>query len=471
MSNESTISQDELNRLLQGHDLAKPAEKEKFDENAYKSDTKSAADIIRERVAKKLAEKNGKKPTYEVVSQNDMDKMVDKAKSQEKKEEENKPLSQDDIDSILKKLSGKPAATGEKQLRVYDFRNPTKFSQEDKNMMQAVMESFSMKSTERLLSKRKASCRMQFGWNDQLKNSEYFRTLNRKTFIYKITTAFGWFIVEVEPELGWALLKQSKGTSIEQIDLSIMYDYYVRDFIGDFLASIKEKIVECGGDIDVGITEVWKSDETEGANIPKGAVCLINTMHTKVGTRDGYMNILIDSDFFDEMKRHGLESEETESVKKLKTIRKNTSETEFSLEIGRYNLDKDDLKVGELLKLDKSVEETLNLVKDDTLLYECDCIYTTGDLPTSVFGTRICKVRQKESTLKYESGSVAVQLFTVEIPNEKIPELKEGSTVDSGEAYENADELAKLVKDGETIAKGEIVIIDDCFAVKIMKTF
>ena len=456
MANEGSISQDELNKLLGGHKETPAPKKEEFDAKAYTSETKSALDIIRERAAKRVADKKSQ------------EKQAEKEKKEEKKPDS---LSQDDIDAILKGLKGgNEEAKNEKQIRVYDFNNPTKFSNEDKKLIQSVMETAAMKSTEGLLSKRKVSCRMQFGWNDQLSNSEYFRTLNKHTFIYKITTEFGWFIMEVEPELGWALLKQSKGTSIEQIDLSIMYDYYIKDFANDFLSSVREKISEKNEIGEIAITEIWKSDETEGANIPKGAICLMNTMHTKIGTRDGYMNVLLDSDFFDELKELGLKPEKACKVRTLKTIRKNTTETEFSLEIGRYNLEKTDFKTGEILRLDKSVEETLNLVKDDELVYECDCIYTTGDLPTSTFGTRICVVKKPEETLKYEKGSVAVQLFTVDVPNEKIPELAEGTTIESDAVYEDVDELAKLVIDGRTIAKGEVVIIDGCFAVKITQT-
>lgn len=454
MSNESTISQDELNKLLSGHDFGQPAKKEAFDENAYKSETKSAAEIIRERVAKKLAEKK------------ESEKKA--AEEQEKQKKQKEVLSQDDIDSLLSAMTGKKdTEPAEKPMRVYDFRNPAKFSQWDKNAMQAILESFSMQATETLLSKRKTSCLMQFGWNDQLSNSEYFRTLNKHTFIYKATTPIGWLIVEVEPELGWALLKQSKGTSIEQIDLNILYDYYVSDFLREFFEAVSEKAEKADAEFLMSGMDVWKSDVTEGANIPKGAICMMNTLHTKIGTRDGYMNILLGTEFFDGLKKLGLKTEKAEKMTKLKTIRTNAAETTFSLEIGRYNLEKTDFQPGEILKLDKAVTETLNLVKDGELLYECDCIYTTGDLPTSVFGTRVCKVRESGKTLKYEKGSVAVELFTVEIPNEKVPEIKEGSTLESDMAYEDVDTLAKLVVDGRTVAKGEVVIIDDCFAVKI----
>ncbi len=135
-----------------------------------------------------------------------------------------KTLSQWEIDALLNSigsedaaaaLSGGPQLTTDRQIKLYDFRRPDKFSKEHIRAIQNIHETFARVTASSLSSYLRAATTVSLSSIEQVVYDEYVHQLSSPTLVnlVELQPLSGRIVVEMNMNLGLAMLDRMMGGS------------------------------------------------------------------------------------------------------------------------------------------------------------------------------------------------------------------------------------------------------------------
>lgn len=352
-----------------------------------------------------------------------------------------------------------------KQIKEYNFRQPDRYPrnmQRDIWMLgnpicQEINNEFTLMIGERFESNVYAV--------DQMVNIEFLRSIPQKCFFYDFNYGEGGFCVEIDGELGKAILKQDscKYESINQYDLEVFKKFHLVS-IAESLADEICRRTENAIPADLFMVENVKAYGNSTTALQEDIVMMLElNISCKVRETQGFINLqfsekmlekMMEANFFNESASNRVKFQELSSIKQ-----KQLPDNIF-VEFGRYNPDSVELERGKILILDKKEIEGLNVVFENKVIHTGKAM-SIDDL----WGIQIAESVQLNDIV-YEEDYLSVQLGSAALSKEEIPALHQGAFV---VLKQRAGELFKIIRSGKVIGTGEICIFDDRFAIRIVE--
>ncbi|MBN1524463.1 MAG: flagellar motor switch protein FliM [Spirochaetales bacterium] len=213
-------------------------------------------------------------------------------------------LSQDEIDQLLSAISSGEVETPEAQampaqrnIKIYDFKRPDKFSKDQIRTVSIMHETFARLTTTSLSANLRSLVHVHVASVDQLTYEEFIRSIPNPTTlaIINMDPLKGSAILEIDPSVTFSIIDRLFGGKGEETKLS-------RD-LTDIESSVMEGIIVR---ILGNMREAWSTvidlrprlgqidtNPQFAQIVPPTEMVVLVTLETKVGDVDGLMNFCI----------------------------------------------------------------------------------------------------------------------------------------------------------------------------------
>src|SRR4030043_2414081 len=213
-------------------------------------------------------------------------------------------LSQDEIDSLLTAISTGEIDTTEytanqdqRKVKIYDFRRPDKFSQDQIRTLQMMHETFARLTTTSLSANLRALVSVHVASVDQLTYEEFVRSIPNPTTLAVINMdpLKGNSVLEIDPSITFTIIDKLFGgigessritRELTDIELSVMEGIIVR-ILGNLREAWSNVI-----DLRPRLGNLETNPQFAQIVPPNDMVVLI-TLETKVGDVEGMPNLCI----------------------------------------------------------------------------------------------------------------------------------------------------------------------------------
>ena len=217
----------------------------------------------------------------------------------------NEVLSQDEIDQLLQAISSgeseaddfKPVSDTRK-IKIYDFKRPDKFSKEQLRTVSNMHETFARLTTTSLSAQLRSLVHVHVASVDQLTYEEFIRSIPTPTTLAVINMdpLKGNAVLEIDPAITFTMIDRLFGGTgatggkvnrdLTDIEQSVMEGIIVR-----ILANMREAWTQVI-DLRPRLGQIETNPQFAQIVPPNEMVVLI-TMETKIGEEEGMMNICI----------------------------------------------------------------------------------------------------------------------------------------------------------------------------------
>jgi flagellar motor switch protein FliM len=408
-------------------------------------------------------------------------------------------LSQDEIDQILAAINAgdrepedfKPASDRRK-IRIYDFKRPDRFSRKQIRTMSMLHEAFARHAAFALTGLFKIPCHIYVASVDQLAYEEFIKSIPVPATLAAIDLngpMKNQAIIEIDPAVSFALIDRAfggdKGYVKRQHELTRLEWVVMTDAINQLLGSMKEEWKQIA-DLNPEINRADTVPQFLNVCAPDETTALI-TLEAKIGDVEGMINIdypyLCIEGIADRLSAEYRQGSNTVSSKRYKLISREDIPVELVVEVFRR-----DYSIGSVLKwkeeelllpLRPRVPDTCYLKIGDKRVWYCEIFKDTNWFPK-----KIKLIKPAESSAESEGRmeimneanpivaealskagiTISVELGRTSKPIKEILSLGEGSIV---ELDRLSGEPVDIKANGVLIAKGEVVVIDENFGVRI----
>ncbi|KXG77621.1 Flagellar motor switch protein FliM [Fervidicola ferrireducens] len=301
-------------------------------------------------------------------------------------------LSQSEIDALINALkAGEIKAEEikkeayEKRIKVYDFRKPNKFSKEQLSTLHLIHENFARQLITYFSAQLRTLVQVNASSVDQMPYSEFISSIPNPSIIGIIDfqPLRGAIIFAMDTFLAFSIVERLLGGSGEYKDKPREPTEIESNILQRVYSKLAKLIKEAWQDI-LELDPVFDKLETNPQFVqlvsPNEAVALI-TINAKVGQTDGMINFCIPYIVIEPVmpklsakiwlstsKREGGGSFTQMIAKKLERV-----SAEIRAEIGRAKISVRDflnLDVGDVIQLDKRVNEEIDIFVHDILKYK-----------------------------------------------------------------------------------------------------
>ena len=194
---------------------------------------------------------------------------------------------------------------------------------------------------------------------------EFLRSIPNKCFISDYDYNNSGFLIEIDPEVGKSLLKQSYETfpEISKFDVDIMQQFFTKNIAEIFNTKILEKIGNINEELKSALTKSFKETKIINSTViqPQNQMCCLATFELHIGNdvgiinfqlNDCYLQLLRQANFF------GFNWKQPE-IQYLSSITSKRQENNLIVEFGRFNADRVQLEVGKIFIFISETHPTL----------------------------------------------------------------------------------------------------------------
>ncbi len=358
------------------------------------------------------------------------------------------------------------SATG-KRIKIYDFCRPDKWSRNQMRIMWNLFEKVGTKLYSDFASMSSFSCSIKIVSVDQLTNIEFQRSIPNSCFISDYSYNQGGFVIEIDPAFGKVILKQNPETfpEIQTFDLDVM-KHYITD-------KITEEIYSCIFERFTTIKELtpqernviqlpFSSYTTYLGNLLQSPnqMCMLVSLQCNAGNAHGNINLQFSDVYLSTLYNLGFFHDSYPEIKieQLHDIKTPARDELLTVEFGRFNDVNVELEVGKILMFEKKFYSPLNLVYKNKVIHTGQAVVIDENM-----GLRITDEDLPDITYT-EEKYLSVQLGSTYHLPEEIEAIKKDSII---ELNKMAGEFCTVIKNGQPVAYGEIVVVDENFGIRI----
>lgn len=302
-------------------------------------------------------------------------------------------LDQKEIDSLLQALAKGEVSAEEvkseeegKKIKTYDFSRPSKFSKEQLRTLEMIHENFARNASNYLSGRMRAFVDITNSSIDQITYNEFIRSITPPSFLGVFTAQelSGTAIIELNLKIVFAMIDRLLGgsggiyqkfRSLTDIEISLMKNELVR-----ILSSLKEAWMSIY-EFSPELVAIENNPQFVQIAPPNEMVVMV-TLDVKLGDVEGFVNLcwpssLLESfsselyaeSYFKEGKRLG-----NDVTKELLKENIEDSEVLLSALVGKAGLTLKELlglDAGDVVMLDKHIDEPINLNVNERLKLKC----------------------------------------------------------------------------------------------------
>lgn len=371
-----------------------------------------------------------------------------------------------EMESLMEGEIPKSQDVSGKSIKDYNFRQPDRYPQHMQKDIVMMGEEICKKINNSFTSIMNERCELKVFGVDQMTNIEFLRSLPGSCFFYDFDYIENGFCVEVDKELAKYLLKQDveKYPAITEFDLEVFKNYFLKEIT----ASLEEEISNhTKGNIEsskFSMEKVRLSGNSNNTKQEENWMMLLLTFNCKVDGKDAYMNIQLSAGLLEEMSNGGFFAEGPSSKIKLQwlsNVKSKQLPDNIFVEFGRFRAENVELEYGKILVLDKKESDGLNVVYKNHVIHTGKTIVVDEN-----FGLEIFESHQLNEIIYDEEDYISIQLGSAALTEEEINGLHQGSYLILNQF---AGECVLIIRAGKVVARGEIVIVDQNFGVRIVE--
>ena len=355
-----------------------------------------------------------------------------------------------------------------KKIRMYDFRRPSRFLKYEFRKIANIFEVLSQEIEKAFGGIIQENFSVHITSVDELTNEEFIRSIPTPSFNYIYNYNKKGFAIEVDPILGKTILKQdiARYPKITNLDLEILHHYYI-----DKMAQMMQEIMYANTDKSISKEEFFKefSFSTDNPQFlgetPENMCCLV-TLEFKTDTGSAMINFQLNELYILELCREAnMFEKETDNLFYLDNIKSSAPTYNVYAEFGRYKINDFKFEPGSIFVIDKRIRDELLV----NMVFENKVVHTA--LPVVIdtnFGLQIKQSELLNEITYDEENYIAIRLGEAELSENEVNALKDGYYVMLNTTVDTHYPVS-IIQNGKKIAKGEIVVTGDNFAVRIMK--
>ena len=358
-----------------------------------------------------------------------------------------------------------------KKIKDYNFRQPDRYPRYMQRELWILGEDICRLINHEFTAMMNERCDFSVALVDQMINTEFLHSIPQKCFFYDFDYSNAGFTIETDALVAKALLKQdcTKYEAITDFDLDVFKNYFIKTMT----ELLKEEICKrTEGKVSGEKFELGKAVAAGNSNTTRqqeNSMMLLLALKGKVAGQEGWINLQFSDTLLEEMLMGGFfgDGGSTGTVggkirfQNLSNIKSHQQPDNVFVELGRFRPENVSLEPGLILILDKKENEGLNLV------YENRVIHTGKTVAIDeLFGMEIAENPQLNEIIYDEKDYISIQLGSAYLSKEEIAGLHQGSYVI---LKQRAGEFAKIIRAGKVVARGEICIADDTFAIRVIE--
>lgn len=359
-----------------------------------------------------------------------------------------------------------------KKIKDYNFRQPDRYPRYMQQELWILGEDICRLINHEFTAMMNERCDFSVSLVDQMINSEFLHSIPQKCFFYDFDYSNAGFTIEADAQIAKALLKQdcTKYDAITDFDIDVFKNYFIKNVSG----MLKEEICRrTDGKVSDEKFELGKAVAAGNSNTTRqedNRMMLLLALKGNVAGQEGWINLQFSDTFLEEMMMGGFFGDGGNAgtvggkirFQNLSNIKSHQQPDNVFVELGRFRPENVSLEPGLILILDKKENEGLNLV------YENRVIHTGKTVAIDeLFGMRIAENPQLNEIIYDEKDYISIQLGSAYLSKEEVAGLHQGSYVI---LKQRAGEFAQIIRSGKIVARGEVCIADDTFAIRVVES-
>ena len=359
-----------------------------------------------------------------------------------------------------------------KKIKEYNFRQPDRYPRYMQRELWILGEDICRLINHEFTAMMNERCDFSVSLVDQMTNTEFLHSIPQKCFFYDFDYSNAGFTIEADAQIAKALLKQdcTKYEAITEFDIDVFKNYFVKTVTG----MLKEEICRrTDGKVSDEKFELGKAVAAGNSNTTRqedNRMMLLLALKGNVAGQEGYINLQFSDTLLEEMVMGGFFGDGGNAgtvggkirFQNLSNIKSHQQPDNVFVELGRFRPENVSLEPGLILILDKKETEGLNLV------YENRVIHTGKTVAIDeLFGMRIAENPQLNEIIYDEKDYISIQLGSAYLSKEEVAGLHQGSYVI---LKQRAGEFAQIIRSGKIVARGEVCIADDTFAIRVVES-
>ncbi len=373
-----------------------------------------------------------------------------------------------DVDSLLKgelkevtQEQPKPAP----RVFIYDFKRPSLFSKYELRKIANIFDMLCEKFRNELAANRTDLLGIKLCCVDELTNEEFIRSIPQRTFFYTYDYNNSGFTIEVDPQIGKILLKQDlkKYPELTQTDSACLKLTYVNQFahlLQEQIFSNTDKSIPWEN-FEKPFTKELNTLLPWSAGQNPGEMCVLVSLALTSDICTQMINIQFNYSYFSKLcRKAGFFGKDNPQLESLTDIKARPCENNVLVEFGRFVSDSVKLEPGTLLMSDKEFGTPLNVIIENEIRFGGETVVAGEN-----FGVRIVEVKQEDPVRYDEEHYIALRLGATYISKEDLAQLNEGSVL---QLDSQPGKPIAIIQDGKCVARGEVVIIDNMFCVRVV---
>lgn len=353
-----------------------------------------------------------------------------------------------------------------KVIKDYNFRQPDRYPQHMQKDILMMGEEICKKLNNSFTSIMNERCEMHVFGVDQMTNIEFLRSIPKSCFFYDFDYLENGFCVEADLELGKYLLKQNieKYPGITEFDLEVFKSYFLKELASCLEEEITKHTKDQIESSRFSLAKVRSSGNANNTKQEENWMMLLLTFKCNIGEQDAYINIQLSGGLIEEMSIAGFFTEGPSSqikVQWLSNVKSKQLPDNIFVEFGRFRPENVTLEYGKILVFDKKETEGLNVVYNNKVIHTGKTIVADEN-----FGVEILESHQLNELIYDEEDYISIQLGSASLTETEISALHQGSYLILNQL---AGECTLIIRAGKVIARGEIVIVDQNFGIRIVE--
>ena len=359
-----------------------------------------------------------------------------------------------------------------KKIKEYNFRQPDRYPRYMQRELWILGEDICRLINHEFTAMMNERCDFSVSLVDQMINSEFLHSIPQKCFFYDFDYSNAGFTIEADAQIAKALLKQdcTKYEAITDFDIDVFKNYFIKTVCG----MLKEEICRrTDGKVSDEKFELGKAVAAGNSNTTRqedNRMMLLLALKGNVAGQEGWINLQFSDTLLEEMMMGGFFGDGGNAgtvggkirFQNLSNIKSHQQPDNVFVELGRFRPENVSLEPGLILILDKKENEGLNLV------YENRVIHTGKTVAIDeLFGMRIAENPQLNEIIYDEKDYISIQLGSAYLSKEEVAGLHQGSYVI---LKQRAGEFAQIIRSGKIVARGEVCIADDTFAIRVVES-
>ncbi|MEJ6950226.1 flagellar motor switch protein FliM [Natronospora cellulosivora (SeqCode)] len=301
-------------------------------------------------------------------------------------------LSQNEIDSLLSALSSGDVNVEEmkketetQQVKPYDFRRPDKLSKEQMRTLQMIHENMARLLTTILSTHLRSMVDFEVASIEQLSYDEFIRSLPEPTVIgvTDLKPFNGQFIFEINPDIAFVIIDRLFGglgksfnkvrpfTDIEKVVLTKVFKWFLSGF-----PEAWENIIR----VEPRLRDIESNPQFIQV-VPSNDMTILITLEAKIADAEGLINICIPYIMIEPIvdklnaQQWFSNTRQEQTAQHFKALKKRIEKAKIDLyaELGSATLTVTDLlylQSGDVIKLDKSANDKIDLRVGDRIKYK-----------------------------------------------------------------------------------------------------